>query len=89
MKCPPKPLYTTSCYHFKMETDTNHQDLEACLRTFRKLAYKIDEMNTKLTHIIERLREQHVQRLFEEPMDRDRRFFEAYEKHDQLDEDND
>ena len=70
-----------------METDPNQKDLEACLRTFRRLAFKIDEMNTKLTHIIEKLREQHIQRLFEEPMQNDHKFFEEYDKYDQPDED--
>ena len=50
-----------------METNQNHKDLEACLRTFRKLAFKIDEMNTKLTHIIEDLREIYYKKTFDEP----------------------
>jgi len=68
-----------------METNENHKDLEACLRTFKKLAYKIDEINTKLSHVIERLREQHIKNLFDES-NSNQSFFKEYEKHDQPDE---
>ena len=50
-----------------METNENHKDLEACLRTFKKLAFKIDEMNTKLTHIIEDLRQVYFRNQFDVP----------------------
>jgi hypothetical protein len=69
-----------------METNNNQKDLEACLRTFRRLAYKIDEMNSKLTHIIEDLREVYLRKSFEEPYSEDT-FFEEYNKHDQPDDD--
>jgi len=68
-----------------METNENQKDLEACVRTFKKLAYKIDEINTKLTHIIERLREQHIQKLFDES-DPNQAFFQEYKRQEQLDD---
>ena len=60
---PPKSLYRSLCYHFPMKTDNSQKDLEACLRTFKRLAYKIDEINTKLTHIIETMREQYIEKI--------------------------
>jgi hypothetical protein len=83
---PPKSLYRSLCYHFPMKTDSNQKDLEACLRTFRNLAYKIDEMNTKLTHIIENMREQYIKRKYDEPDD-DLKFFDKYDRYDQPDTD--
>jgi len=71
-----------------MKTDSNQKDLEACLRTFRNLAYKIDEMNTKLTHIIENMREQYIKRKYDEPDDDNLRFFDKYDKYDRPDNDN-
>ena len=68
-----------------METNNNQKDLEACLRTFKRMIYKIDEMNSKLTHIIEDLREVYFKRSFEEPYSNDK-FFEDYNKHDQPDD---
>jgi len=68
-----------------METNQNQKDLEACIRTFKKLAYKIDEMNTKLTHIIDNLREHAIKKQFEEP-EPYKKFFEEYDKYDQLDD---
>lgn len=69
-----------------METDKEQKDLEACLRTFKRLAYKIDEMNTKLTHIIEDLREVYLKNKYDVRDDLDH-FWKDYEKHDQPDED--
>ena len=68
-----------------METNNNQKDLEACLRTFRRLAYKIDEMNSKLTHIIEDLREVYFRKAFEEPYS-DEKLFEDYNNNDQSDD---
>jgi len=69
-----------------METQNNQNDLEACLRTFKRLAYKIDEMNTKLTHIIEDLRQVYMKSHFELPGQPDP-FWQEYEKHDRPDAD--
>jgi hypothetical protein len=68
-----------------MKTDTNQKDLETCLRTFKNFTYKIDEINTKLTHIIENLREQYIKRKYDEPDD-DNSFFDKYDRPDNDDE---
>ncbi len=69
-----------------METDDDQKYLEACLRTFNRLACKIDEMNSKLMHIIEDLREVYLKNKYDVRDDLDS-YWKYYEKQDDPGED--
>ena len=66
-----------------MRTEKQQKDLESTLRTFRNLVDRFDDMDKKLNHIIENLREQYLRSATEE-ISPD--FLKMYDQYDRSDE---